>query len=111
MASAAQRTALLARLDAIEAEMRRLGMWRAPGTRPTADGPLGPAGFEAWLQDVFLPKARRAVAADALPDRSQVGLMALRQYDYHTHVPEAAALVALLHDVDDLVSAARETKS
>jgi hypothetical protein len=37
---------------------------------------------------------------------SQVGLMAMRQYDYHSIVREALPLVNLLHDFDRLVERA-----
>jgi hypothetical protein len=38
-----------------------------------------------------------------LPKDSQVGIMAMRQYDYHSSVPEAHRLVSLLHEFDELV--------
>jgi len=64
---------------------------------------LDAPSFELWLQCVFLPRAREAVAQDALPRQSRVGLMALRQYDYHQQVPEAAELLRLLNEFDALV--------
>ncbi|WP_390884386.1 YqcC family protein [Humisphaera borealis] len=59
--------------------------------------------FELWLQCVFLPNARAAARSDHLPIHSQVGLMAMRQYDYHSHVPEAQGLLKLLQDFDELI--------
>ena len=59
--------------------------------------------FELWLQQIFIPHARKAVSEGDLPKQSQVGLMALRQYDYHSHVPEAQGLLSLLHELDRLV--------
>ncbi|WP_299437860.1 YqcC family protein [uncultured Rhodospira sp.] len=107
MATEAQRAAILARLDEIEAEMNRAGLWLERLPDPPATGPLDPeTGFEAWLQGVFLPNARRAAESDTLPSRSQVGVMAQRQYDYHSIVPEALRLVELLHDFDRMVEAA-----
>jgi uncharacterized protein YqcC (DUF446 family) len=95
--------ALLAKLDEIEAEMRAIGFWRDPppegGTTPM-DGP----DFAAWLQNTFLPNARARVRVNDLPERSQVGVMAMRQYDYHSTLEEALPLVALLHDFDDLIA-------
>nr|WP_261361997.1 hypothetical protein [Humisphaera borealis] len=38
-----------------------------------------------------------------MPIHSQVGLMAMRQYDYHSHVPEAQGLLKLLQDFDELI--------
>ena len=104
----------LQKLDAIEAELRRLGWWcedppdllarfSAGELRTYLDAP----SFELWLQCVFLPNARAAAESDALPSSSQVGLMALRQYDCHSSVPEAQPLLGLLHDFDRIVTGAR----
>ena len=101
---------LLVMLDEVEAEMRAIGYWsdappdllaevEAGRLRSYLDAPT----FELWLQCVFLPSARQAVLERALPAGSQVGLMAMRQYDYHSHVPEAQRLVALLFEFDALV--------
>lgn len=101
---------LTQKLDQIEAEMRRIGYWQeslpdfqakvAYGElRSFLDAP----SFETWLQTVFIPNARRAVETDMLPADSQVGLMAMRQYDYHSSVPEAHGLMRLLSEFDDLV--------
>jgi uncharacterized protein YqcC (DUF446 family) len=95
-------------LDRIETEMRRIGIWSkdAPNLfdrydrgelRSFNDAPT----FELWLQCVFLPRARRAVAEDSLPPDSEVGVMALRQYDYHSYVPKARELLRLLNEFDD----------
>lgn len=93
-----------AKLDAIEAELRRLGYWlQTPPAVPPHSSFASGMPFEHWLQLVFLPNARRAVASRQLPDTSQVGLMAIRQYDYHSHVPEAQTLVSLLNEFDALV--------
>lgn len=102
--------AVLAQLDLIEAEMKRIGYWsadppdlqaeiRAGRLRTYLDAPT----FELWLQGVFLPNARAAAQAENLPTRSQVGDMAMRQYDYHSYVPEAQHLLRLLFDFDALV--------
>ncbi len=64
---------------------------------------LDAPSFELWLQCVFLPRAREAVAAHSLPGQSQVGLMAMRQYDYHQQVPEARGLLGLLNEFDALI--------
>ena len=104
---------VLQQLDAIEAELRRLGWWsddppdllaevRAGTLRTYLDAP----SFELWLQCVFLPNAREAAESEALPSSSQVGLMALRQYDYHSFVPEAQPLLRLLNDFDRIVTGA-----
>ena len=64
---------------------------------------LDAPSFELWLQCIFLPNARSAIDTNSLPDDSQVGLMAMRQYDYHSSMPEAQPLVNLLHEFDGLV--------
>jgi uncharacterized protein YqcC (DUF446 family) len=102
--------ALSQKLDQIETEMKRVGHWQenppdlqakfASGEmRSYLDAP----SFELWLQTIFLPNARHAIETDTLPLDSQVGLMAMRQYDYHSLVPKAEALVKLLHELDDLI--------
>lgn len=105
-----RRAALSAQLDAIEAEMRQIGYWVADppdlikdydsGARRTyLDAPT----FELWLQAVFLLRAREAVRTGNLPRASDVGGIAMRQYDYHSFVPEAQDLLRLLHEFDRLV--------
>ena len=101
---------LIQKLDQIEAEMKRIGYWQMnPPDLKTkaAQGQmrsyLDAPSFELWLQAVFLPNARQAVETDALPADSQVGVMAMRQWDYHSSVPEAHGLMRLLYDFDELV--------
>lgn len=64
---------------------------------------LDAPSFELWLQQVFIPNAREGVATEDLPKKSQVGVMAMRQYDYHSTVPDAAELLRLLNDFDEMV--------
>jgi uncharacterized protein YqcC (DUF446 family) len=87
-------------LDAIEAELRRIGFWTADPPPVDVESYLDAPTFELWLQQVFLPSARQAVVDADLPNESQVGLMALRQYDYHSHIEEAQPLIALLSEFD-----------
>jgi uncharacterized protein YqcC (DUF446 family) len=101
---------MLQKLDEVEAEMKRIGFWqeqppdlRARYVSGELRSYLDAPSFELWLQTVFLPNAREAVQANRLPKGSQVGVMAMRQYDYHSSVPEAHALVRLLNEFDDLV--------
>ena len=103
---------LRALLDEVEAELRRLGWWTDPPPplreryasgelRSFLDAP----SFELWLQCIFLPNAREAVASDALPGSSSVGVMAMRQYDYHSEMPEAFPLMRLLQRFDHAANA------
>lgn len=102
----AQLDAMLAQLDLVEAELERLGWWLE---QPAPSSPRDPskiyAGlpFEQWLQHEFLPQARSRIRDNNLPASSMVGVMAMRQYDYHSFVEEALPLVQLLHDFDKLV--------
>jgi uncharacterized protein YqcC (DUF446 family) len=95
--------AILAKFDEVEREMKAAGLWDE-GPEPQAKGNFMEMGFEAWLQWVFLPNARKAAEEGRLPEKSQVGPIALRQYDYHGHAPEADRLLRLLHAFDDLVN-------
>jgi uncharacterized protein YqcC (DUF446 family) len=100
---------MLKQLDLVAQELRRLGWWsdemdRLANPQPDARSSMfGGLSFPEWLQFEFLPHARTAVRNDELPKTSQVGLMALRQYDYHSTVREALPLVALLHEFDELI--------
>jgi len=89
---------LIAKLDEVEAEMKRIGFWSGVDNHK----PVSPE-FESWLQNMFLPQARAAIRDNKLPDKSMVGVMALRQYDYHSIVEEALPLVELLSQFDRLV--------
>jgi len=97
-------------LGRVEDEMKRIGYWSSePPDLQTEvrEGRLATyldaPSFELWLQQVFLPNARRAVVEADLPAESSVGVMAMRQYDYHSHVPEAQGLLRLLSEFDRLV--------
>jgi uncharacterized protein YqcC (DUF446 family) len=100
---------LEAKLDDIKAELRRIGYWSAVEVDPFEGVPVEhrcyrkASSFVAWLQFVFLPNARDAIRSQNLPTDSQVGLMALREWDYHSHVAEAQELTLLLNEFDQLV--------
>src|ERR1041385_8717990 len=103
-------SALLHKLDEIEAELKRIGYWHQNPPDLQADVAQGKLrnyldapSFELWLQTIFLPNARDAVQTNTLPSESHVGVMALRQYDYHSVVPEAHGLMKLLREFDDLI--------
>jgi uncharacterized protein YqcC (DUF446 family) len=90
--------------------MRRIGYWsddppdlQAAVERGEIQSYLDAPTFQLWLQALFLPNALEAVTNDELPTESEVGMMAQRQYDYHSSVPEAQPLVQLLHEFDRLV--------
>ncbi len=93
------------KLDEIEAEMKRIGFWTGDPPTFTVTHYLEAPTFELWLQCIFLPNARRAAAEDRFPSTSQVGLMAMRQYDYHEYVEAAQPLLALLREFDRIIEA------
>ena len=103
-------TQLMSKLDQIEAEMRRIGYWNddPPDLLAKFDSGemqsyLDAPTFELWLQVVFLNRAREAVIKNKLPSNSQVGVMARRQYDYHSVIEDAHGLMKLLYEFDELV--------
>lgn len=108
--------AVLDKLDEIEQEMHNAGFWddtldlneiRDDAAKITKEQGLSPVGFlpfEKWLQAVFIPNARIAAQTGNLPSSSQVSLMAMREYDYHSHIPEAQELLRLLREFDRLFS-------
>jgi uncharacterized protein YqcC (DUF446 family) len=117
----ADRTKLLARvdaqIDAIEREMRRLGYWSEDSPNLMAEVEAGrittyldAPSFELWLQCLFIPNARDAVRSDSLPAESDVGVMAMRQWDYQSIVPEAQNLMGLLQEFDRLVKKAARSR-
>lgn len=100
---------LLAHLDQVEAEMKRIAFWSNDPPDLQAEYAAGrlntfldAPSFELWLQCVFLPNARQAVRENNIPSTSQVGVMAMRQYDYHSSRPEAHPLMQLLNKFDRL---------
>ncbi|HUL01482.1 MAG TPA: YqcC family protein [Nitrospirota bacterium] len=91
------------KLDQIESEMKRIGYWHQnPPVFEASDYQDAPS-FELWLQCIFIPHARAAAREDRYPPISQVGLMAMRQYDYHSVAPEAQGLLRLLNEFDDII--------
>lgn len=107
---------IVSKLDAIERELKRIGFWdetldcqsvrkqAVERAREQEVSPIANMSFENWLQAVFLPHARETVRTNSLPQSSHVGVMAMRQYDYHSHVPEAQPLLKLLYEFDQLIS-------
>ncbi|HLL76066.1 MAG TPA: YqcC family protein [Pyrinomonadaceae bacterium] len=98
--------AVAAKLDEIEAEMKRIGMWQ--------EQPLPPeqyafrqafAGdtmaFDQWLQFILLPRAREIVSTRGrFPPFSEVSAQAAREFD--THPLDTSRLQTLLYEFDRL---------
>lgn len=90
--------------DEIEGEMRSQGFWQDQPLQPEqlnfqqAFG-MDTMTFTQWLQFVFLPRVREAVAANQFPRSSSVGVQAVREFDGN---PDADRLVTLLSEFDAL---------
>ncbi len=91
--------------DAIEEEMRRIGMWQ---NEPLADDAYGfrmafamdTMAFGQWLQFILLPRVREIIReGGAFPASSSVAAQAAREFD---GVPEASRLIELLVAFDAL---------
>ncbi len=112
------KSAILKKLDEIESEMKKIGYWaneppdllskvESGEVTSFTDAP----SFELWLQRVFLKNARDMITKNNIPQSSEVGFMAQRQYDYHSTVMEALGLLKLLHEFDDLIIEYNEKRS
>jgi uncharacterized protein YqcC (DUF446 family) len=94
------------KIDAIEAEMKRIGYWQdAPLTPEQYDFRAAFAAdtmaFPQWLQFIFIPNVRAIVARQgAFPASSQVGAYAVREFD--TYGDEVDNLTTLLIEFDRL---------
>ena len=100
------------KLDEIEAEMKKVGLWlditadlQAKLDAGEVKSFLDVPDFAVWLRFIFLPQAKHACKANRFPADSQVGLMAARQYAYHSNMVEAQRLICLLGEFDQLVVA------
>lgn len=93
------------KLAAIEAEMRRIGMWQAEPLPEMAYAfqeafAMDTMAFAQWLQFVFVPRVKSIVAARGeFPSGSSVGTQAIREFDGYD---EASHLVSLLGEFDEL---------
>ena len=95
-----------AQIEAIEVEMRRLGMWatEAPPPEAFASGVAffgDTMAFEQWLQFVLVPRVQAVLGGDGtFPAQSMVGAKAVREFDGY---PDAEHLVDLLIGFDGLI--------
>ena len=97
------------KITEIEFEMKKIGYWSE--VKPSDEDfqfklpfALDTMPFEDWLQFVFIPSVRKKIEKkESLPEESNVGVAALRQYDYHSLVPEAHDLMRLLFEFDKIL--------
>jgi uncharacterized protein YqcC (DUF446 family) len=94
------------KLDAIEAEMKRINLWSAtPPTPEQFQYHRAFAGdtmaFDQWLQFVFVPNVRAIIASRGpFPPSSSVGAYAVREWD--TMPYDVSQLETLLIEFDRL---------
>ncbi len=84
--------------DEIEAEMRKIGFWQNEPLRPeqlefTQAFAMDTMTYAQWLQFIFLPRVREAIASNQFPSSSSVG------FDC---APNADRLITLLSEFDGL---------
>ncbi|MCK5115592.1 MAG: YqcC family protein [Candidatus Aegiribacteria sp.] len=94
---------VFSKLDEIETEMKRMSLWSDNPPAFTVSNYLEAPSFELWLQCIFIPHAREAARKGQYPERSQVGLMAMRQYNYHSFLEKAQPLLGLLSQFDKII--------
>jgi uncharacterized protein YqcC (DUF446 family) len=94
------------RIDAIEAEMKRLGWWQNEPLPEEAYNfrsafAMDTMAFSQWLQYIFIPRVRGVIAERGdFPRQSQVGAQAVREFD---GVWEASDLLRLLSEFDHYI--------
>lgn len=93
------------KIVAIEAEMRRIGLWQEePLPKEAYDYTLAFAqdsmAFHQWLQFIFIPQVRKiAEEYEEFPKMSQVSTAAVRAFDGWD---KANRLITLLKEFDNL---------
>jgi len=98
--------AVAGKIAAIEAEMKRIGLWQdepLPAEAWEAPGAFGGNSmtYEQWLQFVLVPRTHQIIAERGqFPKRSHLGTMAVRNFD---GMDDAAGLTELLVQLDRLV--------
>ena len=92
----------------IEAEMRRLRMWKDTAPSPRAMRSVEPfcydtMSFDEWLQWVFLPRMKAILENGALPDESNIWPLA--DEFCRSHGGDTAVLLDLIQQFDDMIEA------
>jgi uncharacterized protein YqcC (DUF446 family) len=93
-----------AKLEEIERAMHAAGLWQESPLQPDQlefEAAFGAdkLAFSQWLQFVFIPRVREAIASARFPKSSSVGVQAIREFDTYS---DAAHLVTLLNEFDQL---------
>jgi uncharacterized protein YqcC (DUF446 family) len=93
---------------AIEAEMRRIGLWQHERPADEALASLVPfchdtLAFPEWLQWVFLPKMKAVVeTGEEFPASSEIHPLA--EYSFERLPQETGRLLALIGEFDDFIN-------
>lgn len=96
-------------LNSIEEEMKGIGYWNKKPPEFKVNSYIDAPSFELWLQCIFIPNATNAANTGKYPSNSNVGEMAMRQYNYHSYIEEAQPLLALLREFDFLINSFEKT--
>jgi uncharacterized protein YqcC (DUF446 family) len=77
---------VLASADRFEAETHAIGYWQNEPLQGeqlafTKAFTMDTMAFAQWLQFIFLPRVREAVASNHLPSSSSVGAQGVREFD------------------------------
>ena len=98
-------TRISAAIVEIEAEMKRIGYWRAEPLPEEAYNfrqafAMDTMAFSQWLQFVFIPRVHQIIEQRGeFPSQSMVGAQACREFDGDPNTPH---LVSLLSEFEDL---------
>ncbi len=91
-------------IAAIEAEMKRIGYWQEQPLRPEQMKfkqafAMDTMAYAQWLQFIFVPRVKEAVATGRFPSSSSVGAQGVREFDGDDNAGE---LVRLLCEFDQV---------
>ncbi|MDB5035167.1 MAG: tRNA pseudouridine synthase [Chlorobi bacterium] len=93
-------------IGAVEAEMRRAGLWSDQPLEPeryefTQAFGMDTMAFSQWVQFILVPRVRSIIeSGGGFPATSQVGAQAVREFD---GVEQADGLVSALQEFDRVV--------
>jgi len=95
---------VLAQLERIEGEMKRIGMWQEQPLEPEqydfrAAFAADSMSFAQWLQFILIPNVKKASTSGKFPSESHVVAQAVREFD---GMDEASVLISLLAEFDNL---------
>ena len=94
------------KINAVEAEMKKVGMWMdQPPENMEVTGAFGSGtmAFEQWLQFIFIPRVRSIIAEKGeFPNRSQVSQKAFREWKQWGNEDQYDPLIEKLQEFDGL---------